>query len=245
MSQLLTEDDVLSWKRDGFLVKQAFADASDLTLLRTAFDEVLAAHDAPGDRMLGGVTRQVMVPSDVHPVFDDNPLLDRGREIVRRLAGQKGEVPRTFDMLIFKPAGHPHETPWHQDMSYAGMPFAPAGTPPLEGLLQFWVPLDDVDEQNSCMQFVPGHHEKPLLPHVVASGEPDDPGRLLAIDDPEAHLDLSTKVVAEMPAGGVTIHGYGTPHYTGPNHTTDRPRRAYIFNLATPEAAAALLSKKA
>ena len=244
MSQILTEVDVVSWKRDGFLVRQTFADTSDLALLRAAFDEVLEAH-APGDRMVGGVTRQVMVPSDTHPVFSDNPLLDRGREIVRQLSGQKGEVPRTFDMLIHKPAGHPHETPWHQDMSYAGMPTAPAGTPPLEGLLQFWVPLDDVDEENSCMQFVPGHHQKPLLPHVVASGDRDDSGRLLAIDDPSAHLDLSTRVVAEMPAGGVTVHGYCTPHYTGPNRTIDRPRRAYIFNLATPEAAAVLFAKKA
>ena len=54
--------------------------------------------------------------------------------------------------------------------------------------------------------------------------------------DPEKHLDLSTRTVAKLPAGGVTMHGYGTPHYTGPNRTTDRPRRAYIFNLATKEA---------
>lgn len=94
--------------------------------------------------------------------------------------------------MIYKPAGHPHETPWHQDLGYAGMPTAPAGTPSVDGLVQFWVSLDDIDEANGCMGFVPGHHEQPLLPHVVASGEPDDPGRLLVIDDPDRYLDLST-----------------------------------------------------
>lgn len=240
MSQFLNDDDVLAWKRDGFLIKEGFADEATLDLLREAYEEVLAG-DAVGDRMLGGITRQVMVPSMSNPVFDDNPLVERGREVVRRLYGTTDAV-RVFDMLIYKPAGHPHETPWHQDMSYAGMPYAPAGVQPVDGLVQFWVPLDDVDEDNGCMQFMPGHHTRPMLPHTVASGEPDDPARLLAIVDPEQHLDLTARAVAKLPAGGVTMHGYGTPHYTGPNRTTDRPRRAYIFNMATVEAHEALIA---
>jgi hypothetical protein len=240
MSQFLNDDDVLAWQRDGFLIKEGFADDATLDLLRNAYEEVLAG-EAVGDRMLGGITRQVMVPSMSHPVFDDNPLVERGREVVRRLYGTTDAV-RVFDMLIYKPAGHPHETPWHQDMSYAGMPYAPAGAQPIDGLVQFWVPLDDVDEENGCMQFMPGQHTTPLLPHMVASGEPDDPARLLAIVDPEKHLDLTARAVAKLPAGGVTMHGYGTPHYTGPNRTTDRPRRAYIFNMATVEAHEALIA---
>jgi len=239
MSQFLTDEDILGWKRDGFLVKEGFADEATLELLRDAYDEVLAG-DAVGDRMLGGITRQVMVPSMSHPVFEDNLLLERGREVVRHLYGTSHAV-RVFDMLIYKPPGHPHETPWHQDMSYAGMPFAPAGVQPVDGLVQFWVPLDDVDERNGCMQFLAGQHTKPLLPHTVASGEPEDPERLLAIVDPEQHLDLTARTVAALRAGGVTMHGYGTPHYTGPNRTTDRPRRAYIFNMATVEAHEALI----
>jgi hypothetical protein len=229
MSRLLNENDILAWKRDGFLVKERFADADTLLLLRRAYDETLDAQFA-GDRMLGGITRQIEVPSREHPVFDDNPLIERGKQVIRDLYGTADAV-RVFDMLIYKPAGHPYETPWHQDMSYSAMPFAPAGVTQLDDLVQFWVPLDDVDEDNGCMQFVPGHHHKPLLPHRVASGEPNDPARLLAIEEPEQHLDLDKRVVAALPAGGVTMHGPGTPHYTGPNSTTDRPRRAYIFTL--------------
>lgn len=244
MTTLLSEDEVNRWNRDGFLVREEFADQATLDIIRVAFDEVLEANQ-PGDRMLGGVTRQVMVPADHHSVFAENDLLERGKIIVRQLldVADDDEVIRTFDMLIYKPAGHPHETPWHQDLSYAGMPFAPAGSPPIHGLVQFWVPLDDVDEENSCMQFVPGHQDQPLLPHKVASGDPEDAGRLLAIDDPENHLDLTTKVVATLPAGGTTMHGYQTPHYTGPNLSADRPRRAYIFNLAPLEAVAKLTGK--
>ena len=238
MDPILSETDVASWKRDGFIIKDSFADPETLDVLRIAYAETLDA-EAAGDRLLGGITRQVMSPSDAHPAFADNPLIHRGREIVRQLLNVRDAV-RVFDMLIYKPAGHRHETPWHQDMSYTQMPYAPAGTIPIQSLVQFWVPLDDVDQENGCMQFMPGHHHQPLLPHIVASGDPDDAGRLLAIDEPERHLDLSKRVLGILPAGGVTMHSYGTPHYTGPNRTTDRQRRAYIFNLAPLEAVSEL-----
>jgi ectoine hydroxylase-related dioxygenase (phytanoyl-CoA dioxygenase family) len=119
-------------------------------------------------------------------------------------------------------------------MAYTALPFAEAGTTNTLESIQFWVPLDDVDAENGTMQFVAGHHDGALLEHYVASGDPDDEGRLLALVDPESQLDLSTAVVAEIPAGGATMHFYGTPHYTGPNRSAERHRRAYIFNVATP-----------
>ena len=237
VSDILSPDDVLSWERDGFLVKEGFADAPTVELLRTAYAETLDGR-AGGDRMLGGLIRQVIAPSQAHPVFADNPLLARGQAVVSQLFGTT-DATQVFDMLIYKPEEHPHETPWHQDHSYAELPFAPAGAPPVPGFVHFWVPLDDVDEDNGCMQFLPGHHTRPLLPHRVASGDPDDQGRLLEIVDPHEHLDLTQRVVAAIPAGGVTMHAPDTPHYTGPNVTADRPRRAYIFTLASAEAQAA------
>lgn len=215
---------------DGFLVCDRIVGAEGLAALRGAYEEVLEGSVAiSGDRFLGGITRQVMTPSKEHPVFDANEALASARELGRQLLGR--EMTRAFDMLIYKPPRHPHATPWHQDMAYSGAPMAAPGTPTRLDLLQFWIPMDDVDVDTGCMHFVPGHHTEPLLEHVVASGEPDDPGRLLALADPDEQLDLRSAVVAPLPAGGCTIHSYGTPHYTSPN-VTDRPRRAYIINLA-------------
>lgn len=174
MEAPLTDAEVRSWEDDGFVVKQSFADEDTLASLRDAYADILDA-DAQGDRMLGGITRQIMVPSAAHPTFNKNPLIKLGKEVVGQLSGAT-EIVRVFDMLIYKPAGHPHETPWHQDMSYTQMPYAPAGTVPAKGLVQFWVPLDDVDEDNGCMQFIPGQHEKPMLPHYVAGGDPRTTG---------------------------------------------------------------------
>jgi ectoine hydroxylase-related dioxygenase (phytanoyl-CoA dioxygenase family) len=228
----LTPAELAAYHRDGFAVMPDFIDADVVAELRQAYDEIIEREvDAPGDRMLGGITRQVMFPAQAHPVFNRNAAI----AVARRLAAQvfeSDDVVRTFDMLIYKPPGHPHPTPWHQDMSYAEMPVARAGLRiPLE-TIQFWVALDDADAENGCMHFIPGQHTKPLLDHHVASGEPEDEGRLLALVDPDAQLNLSAAVCGAIPAGGATMHSFGTPHYTPPNSSTDRPRRAYIFNLA-------------
>lgn len=226
----LTDEQQSRYQRDGFLAIEELVDRETLETLRAAYDDVLAA-DSAGDRMLGGITRQVMMPSTAHPAFDANPAVVAATEIAEHVFGTRAF--RFFDMLIYKPAGHPHETPWHQDMSYAEMPVAPAGQPIPLDTIQFWVALDDVDEENGCMHFVPGVHEDPLLEHLVASGDPNEPSRLLALVDPQNQVDLATVVPAPLRAGGATMHSYGTPHYTPPNRSVDRPRRAYIFNIAS------------
>lgn len=226
----LTDAQISAYQRDGFLIIDKLVGGADLDALRVAYDEVLEAQiPLVGDRMLGGITRQVMVPSIQHPVFKENGALDAARGLLPSLLD---DAEFLFDMLIYKPPGHPHETPWHQDMAYAGKPFAKAGSRIILETVQFWLALDDVDEENGCMHFLPGHQTEPLLEHHIASGDPSDDGRLLAFVDPETQVDLTAAVAAPLRAGGVTLHSYGTPHYTPPNRSTDRPRRAYIFNFA-------------
>ncbi len=228
----LTDADVRRFHGDGFLRIEELVDAATVAALRAAYDEILDGRaDAPFDRQLGGITRQVMHPSFRHAVFDANAALEAGRAITAQLYPGR-TIGRTFDMLIFKPPGHPHETPWHQDHSYTSSPFTRAGATIPEGFVQFWVALDDADVENGCMHFLPGWHRKPLLEHRVASGDPEDDGRLLAIVDVERQVDLGAAVACLLRAGGCTLHDYGTPHWTPPNRSADRPRRAYIFNFA-------------
>lgn len=230
---MLGPEQLEAWRRDGFLIVEHLVDGHTLTTLRTAYDEILSGQVAvDGDRLLGDITRQVIAPSSEHPTFDRNPAVRLGSKIARQLFGTEN-AGRIFDMLIYKAPGHPHETPWHQDLAYAKMPFAEAGMTAERDSIQFWVPMDDVDVETGCMQFIPGDHARPLLEHHVASGDPADENRLLALVDPESQLDLSSAVVAEIPAGAATMHTQTTPHYTGPNWSTNRPRRSYIFNIAT------------
>ncbi len=226
----LDEAQIERWNDDGFLVVPQLIDEVALARLRQAYDEVIERDvNAAGDRMLGGITRQVMSPSTAHPAFRDNPARQAASVIAEQLLGTPAVM--NFDMLIYKPAGHAHDPAWHQDRAYSGNPSLAAGQHVPLTSIQFRVPLDDVDEENGCMHFVPGRHREGSLKHPVASGEPDDPGRLLALIDPDTQLDLNTQVVAPLSGGGATLHSFATPHYTGPNRSTNRGRRAYIFNL--------------
>ncbi|HEY0598193.1 phytanoyl-CoA dioxygenase family protein [Sphingopyxis sp.] len=221
------------FRKDGFAIADGLADAPLLEDMRAVYDAMLdGSIPCPGtDRELGGLTRQIMLPHLHHPLFARNAAVDRAREIAVDLIGC-ADPQFFFSMLIFKPPGHPHETPWHMDMAYAAMPMTPAGTSwPNDVVAQFWLALDNVDGDMGCMQFIPGVQDGSMPPHHVASGAPDDDGRLLAIGDPAAWLPLDTAVKCPLAAGSATVHGYSTPHYTGPNRSA-RGRRAYIFSFA-------------
>jgi hypothetical protein len=160
----------------------------------------------------------------------ENPAVQTAKAITAQLLGLPvgSRIDVAFDMLIDKPAGTDKATPWHQDYASSKLPMAPIGKKiPENASLTFWVALDDVDLANGCMHFLPGLHTGPLLPHSIVGGDPKDHSRLLALD----HVDTTQAVVCPLTAGGCTIHHSGTPHYTGPNLTRDRNRRAYIFSV--------------
>jgi ectoine hydroxylase-related dioxygenase (phytanoyl-CoA dioxygenase family) len=225
------------FQADGFLAFDRLIEPGAADEIASVYDRMLSREIdcGPTDRNLGEVTRQIMVPSQHHPLFRDNPALAAGREIAKELLEVEAPV-FVFDMLIYKPPGHAAVTPWHQDLAYAHIPFTRAGTPVTDTstFVQFWVALDDVDEASGCMHFMPGQHREPLLEHYVASGDPNDQSRMLAIKEPERTMDLTRAVACPLRAGGATVHGYSTPHFTSGNRTTDRRRRAYIFNFANP-----------
>lgn len=219
----------------GFAIVTGLANAAELREVRSIYDGIIdGSIPCPGfDRRLGGLTQQVLMPQLHHPTFASNPILDNARELAKRLL-QIDEPEFVFSMLIYKPPHHPYATPWHQDLAYSAMPFAPAGMHlPNDTVVQFWLALDAVDETMGCMEFAPGQQVETLLPHHVVDGSPDSDERLLAIDDPERHLDFSRTAICPLAAGSATVHGYTTSHYTGPNRS-DRGRRAYIFSFSNP-----------
>ena len=121
------------------------------------------------------------------------------------------------NQAIYKPPHHGGPVFWHQDNAY--WKCLPAN------LVSCWLTFDDVDLHNGAMQFIPGSHLRPMI-HDQAQGSDVllDMGKL--VDDSQA-------VVADLPAGGITLHHCQTLHRTAPN-TTDRQRRALAIHYMTP-----------
>jgi len=134
-------------------------------------------------------------------------------EIARRLARVSG-VRLWHDHALVKMPQDSRATAWHQDLPYWPMNE--------EGALSCWMAVDDVDEKNGCMVFLPGSHKFGRLPPINLV-EPQDIFAYL----PKTEAKMPQPAVCPLRAGSCTFHNGLTFHYAFPN-TTDRPRRAMI-----------------
>ena len=110
--------------------------------------------------------------------------------------------------------------PYHQDNAY--FCYEPSQA------LAFWIPLDDVDEDNGGVVYAKGSHEAGLLPHE-ASGIHGFSQRLV---DSDEQLRDYPEIAGVLPRGGCTIHHCLTAHRSGPNTTNSR-RRAIVADYKT------------
>ncbi len=222
---------VQDFQTKGFAKLPALINDRELEALREVYDQLLAGDidtSNARDSYLGDLTRQLVLPEKCHPLFRQNAALEAGRQIAAQLFDW--EPAFLYSQLLYKPPHHPHATPWHQDAAYSKMPFTPAGTPTRSVTAQFWLALDDADEENGCMHFHPTPGNT-VLPHRVVSGEPDNEARLLGLVDADPYIHPAKVTACPLKAGCATVHPEATLHYTPPNNST-RPRRAYIFNFA-------------
>lgn len=220
----------------GFAVANDVVDADGLARLKPIYEGFLdGSIPCPTThRKLGGLTTHIIAPHLYSQDLSDHPVVESTREIARAIQ-QTDEPQLVFSAIFHKPAGHPHATPWHQDMAYAGTPTFPAGaTVPNNCVVTFWIAIEDVTQDMGCMEFIPGVQDQPMPEHCVFSGEPMAGDRLLAIVDAEHRLPLESAVKCPLRAGSASIHGYGTPHYTAPNRSGSG-RKSLVLSYNHPD----------
>ncbi|HZH99039.1 MAG TPA: phytanoyl-CoA dioxygenase family protein [Fimbriimonadaceae bacterium] len=136
--------------------------------------------------------------------------------VARRLVGAR-KIRLWHDHALIKMPGDSRESPWHQDL-----PYWPMNEP---GALSCWMALDDVDERNGCMQFVPKSHSWGTFPPVDLMQGADLFEQARAAH-PGQDLDMRPVTMA-MPAGSCTFHDGRTFHYASANRSS-KPRRAMV-----------------
>lgn len=225
MTAALTADQVAAFGRDGFLGPVDVLSAAELAATRAAVADVIARLPEVGEQLYeveqaytdrpGEVVCHFLGGWRVHPTL--RALVFHPR-IVALAAALLGAPTVRFwhDQVFAKPPRHPGVLPWHQDYSYWTRT-APACH------LTINVMLDDADEQNGCVQFVPGSHRWGLLPKLPF----DAP-----LEAVRAHLpaDAAWRPIAvPVRAGQATIHHSHTLHGSDRNRS-DRWRRAAVLN---------------
>jgi hypothetical protein len=131
----------------------------------------------------------------------------------------EGAVRFWHDQLFCKPAGHGGVVAWHQDYSYW------TRTTPLAHLT-CWIALDDADESNGCLQYIPGSHRWDLLPVTGLAGDMDAIQSVLS----EEQREQFRPVPAKLKKGEATFHHGLTVHGSRENRS-QRPRRAAVINV--------------
>ena len=123
-------------------------------------------------------------------------------------------------MLFLKPPKKAGQA-YHQDSFY--IKTAP------DTLCGAWMAIDDCNEENGCMYFVPGSHFHPIYQEVALPESTEDfMERLTEI----VGVDESSEVPAIAKAGDVIFfHGH-LIHRSKQNRSTDRYRRAYVCHYA-------------
>jgi ectoine hydroxylase-related dioxygenase (phytanoyl-CoA dioxygenase family) len=227
----LIEDDLLSkekinfYRENGFVQVDNVLTPEELSELRFYLEEVMETNnglsiktDNKGGayykvlnqrvntwRDHGGITKYVF-----HPRF---------AKLALQLSGANGM--RLFhDHALLKMPGDSKATPWHQDF-----PYWPMNKDIALKTISIWIALDDVDEQNGCMMFLPKSHNIGQLKPINLA-EPED----LFEYAKGTGIEEKKPVIVKMKAGSCTFHNGLTFHYAHANHTK-QTTESFCHNL--------------
>src|SRR5262245_33701345 len=235
----ITAAQVEAFHRDGFVAFERITTDDEVAWLREVFDELFDAkvggfrggyfdlsrpYDAPGDDHVP----QVLFPELRVPELRDTLFHRNAMRVAARLLDVSMTSLERWGHMIDKPPRHGGVLPWHQDEAYweASSSYHAVGA---------WLPLDDVDERNGCMTFLPGSHLGDVLDHRHIGDDPNVHGLYAEAIDPDDPAVRAAAVPVPLAAGGATFHHPRTLHSTGPNRT-DRRRRAFATELQTKPA---------
>ena len=227
---LLSDDTVKFFELNGFV---AVSDGSPRQEVETIRQTLEALHhknvgfkegaqfDAASADVDGEPRRfpQILQPGNYAPALRETAFFRTASAIATQLLGPQARF--CADISFLKPARSGAETAWHQDEAFHDPLFD-------RRELSFWLALQPTDRSNSCMEFLPGSHNWPVLMHGPLGGD----HRVHALEC-IGDFDRSKAVACPLPAGGFTIHTGLTLHKAGPN-TSDRTRLGYVLIFDVP-----------
>jgi phytanoyl-CoA hydroxylase len=223
---MLTDTHRETYARDGFVVIPSVFSAAETSAYR---DHFMRLRETAREGDFSGVNATESDPLKKFPRmihmhrWDEislNWMLEpRINTILTDLLGREPFAVQT--MLYFKPPGARGQA-LHQDNYYLRVQ---PGT-----CMAAWMALDDCDEDNGCMQLVPGSHTWPIL--CPTSADTTQSFTDVTVPLPEGTIAQP----AVMRAGDVLFFHGSLVHGSNPNTTTDRFRRSLIAHYIEGDA---------
>jgi len=200
---VLSPAQIETYNRDGYVKPFRIFDEAGASVNREYFDHLLAgvanANDGRDQYSINGYHTHCAGIWDIAT----NP------KIVQHVADILGENFVCWGSHFFCKLPHdPKTVPWHQDASY--WPLSPART------VTVWLTIDDADEENSAMMFLPGTHRVGHLKWREAEA-----GAVLN-QEIEDIAQFGAPVFDELRAGEMSLHADMLAHGSTPNISNRR-----------------------
>ncbi len=223
----LSEEQTNAFERDGFLIGVPILNAVQVDEMRSDLQILMRPEQATNPLFYEYNSNESADPSKrlfhalgawrVAPAFHDlvffRPLVSVAEQLL------DGKVRFWHDQVFVKPACDGAVVAWHQDYSYW------TRTVPCAHLTA-WIGLDDSDEENGCVRYVPASHRWPLLPRESLAGDMDTVLAYLSEEQRENFRPMP----ALLRAGEASFHHPMTLHGSFEN-ISDRPRRGVVINF--------------
>ncbi|WP_425092174.1 phytanoyl-CoA dioxygenase family protein [Tropicimonas sp. S265A] len=210
-ARCLTPAQVAQYNRHGFVQPFTVYEADEIADLRRYFDKLMSDL---GDEGAYGINCYQARMAGIWDIATEPRILD----LVQDLVGDN--IICWASAILSKRAHDPKQVPWHQDASFWKL--SPART------VTVWLAIDDADEENAAMRFIPGTHDKGAM-QTSAMGA--DSVFHKGIADAESHGAPFTNT---LKAGQVSLHADMLVHGSRAN-LSDRRRCGLTLRYCPPE----------
>ena len=187
----LSAQDLEAYRRDGYLCPIDIFDADEPAAHRAALEEVERNYAQRLPRPVGQYLRTSTYLSTEVPlrVARDPRILDK----VESILGP--DILMWSCEYFIKEARTPHVVSWHQDLTYWGMDST-------DHEVTAWVALSPATATSGAMKFVPGSHERQIVPHedTFVANNLLSRGQEIAVE-----VDEAEAVVAALAPGQMSL----------------------------------------
>ncbi len=215
MKRTLTDDELIHYQREGYVVINDLFPREELRALDEDLDEFMRrseyAHFKSGSENTQGWIMKLGLSTQKAAAFcADERILDLIAPIVH-----PGIAIYSAKLV----AKEPHDGTichWHQDDAYYAQ-MSESNT-----RMSVWIPLQNTTREHGCLQVIARSHQRGLQPYSKKEGGTCN----LGIDTP---IDLDNRIYLPAPAGSIVLFSALLWHASDGNATDER-RRAFIVS---------------
>ena len=207
----LSQDQIAQFNREGFVRPFDVFGQEEIGRIRRYFDRLMADMGPKGGY---GINCYQARMAGIWDIATDPRILD----LVEDLVGPN--IVCWASAILAKKPHDPKQVPWHQDASFWRL--SPART------VTVWLAIDDADEENSAMRFLPRTHDKGAMATATTSES-----SVFHIETAGAEK-MGEPVVNVLKAGQMSLHADMLVHGSLAN-TSDRRRCGLTLRYCPPE----------